>query len=240
MTSEMTGVGAEISAARALVDDQASRRARLAHRVAGLNQLECRPDSLPEYESGVVLERFGIAVSPRRRARTPEEAVRAAAELGFPVVVKRDGPAHKSRDGGVVLGLSDAPGVARAAEWLGGSVLGAAQVPAGPEAYCGMMRDPDYGPVITVGLGGSAVEELPGAISCIAPVGLDEARRMVADAPLLTRAGMREALAQVLVALGDLALRHPEIAAVDINPVVLHEGKAVALDALVVVDGDER
>jgi hypothetical protein len=91
--------------------------------------------------------------------------------------------------------------------------------------------------VLTVGLGGTAVEQMPGAVSCIAPVDLDEARRMVGDAPLLVRAGMRDALAGVLVALGELAFRHPEIGAVDINPVVLHEGAALALDALVVVEG---
>jgi acetate---CoA ligase (ADP-forming) len=198
------------------------------------------PGALPEYASGAVLERFGIAIAPRRRARNPEEAVAAAVELGFPVVVKRDGPAHKSRDSGVVLGLNDPDSVRRAAQRIAGPVLVAAQVPASLEAYCGMTRDPDYGPVLTVGLGGTAVEQMPGAVSCIAPVDLDEARRMVGDAPLLVSAGMRDALAQVLVALGELASQHPEVRAVDINPVVLHDGVALALDALVVVDGGER
>ena len=94
--------------------------------------------------------------------------------------------------------------------------------------------------MITVGVGGPEVEQLPGAISCIAPVGLDEARSMVAEVPLLTRTGARDTLAHLLVALGDLTLRHPVIAAVDISPVVLHEGRALALDAMVVVDGGER
>jgi acetate---CoA ligase (ADP-forming) len=197
------------------------------------------PGALTEYASGLILERFGIAVAPRRRARNPDEAAAAASELGFPVVVKRDGPAHKSRDGGVVLGLTDPDSVHRAAERIGGPVMVAAQAPASLEAFCGMIRDPDYGAVLTVGLGGAAVEQMPGAVSCIAPVDLDEARRMVGDAPLLVRAGLRDALAKVLVALGELAFRHPEIGAVDINPVVLHDGAALALDALVVVDGGE-
>jgi acetate---CoA ligase (ADP-forming) len=197
------------------------------------------PGALSEYASAVILERFGIAIAPRKRARNPDEAAAAAVELGFPVVVKRDGPAHKSRDGGVVLGLTDPESVRRAAERIGGPVLVAAQAPASLEAFCGMTRDPDYGAVLTVGLGGTAVEQLPGAVSCIAPVDLDEARRMVGDAPFLARAGMRDALAQVLVALGELAFRHPEVGAVDINPVVLRDGAALALDALVVVDGGE-
>jgi acetate---CoA ligase (ADP-forming) len=195
------------------------------------------PGALPEYSSGVILERFGIAIAPRRRARNPDEAASAAVELGFPVVVKRDGPAHKSRDGGVILGLTDAESVRRAAQRIGGPVLIAVQAPASMEAFCGMTRDPDYGPVLTVGLGGSAVEQLPGAVSCIAPVDLEEAGRMVGDVPLLVRAGMRDALACVLVALGELAFRHPEVGAVDINPVVLHDGAALALDALIVIDG---
>jgi acetyltransferase len=197
------------------------------------------PGALNEYASGEILERFGIAIAPRRRAPNPDAAAAVAVELGFPVVVKRDGPAHKSREGGVVLGLGDADSVRQAAQRMGGPVLVAAQVPASLEAYCGMTRDPDYGAVLTVGLGGTAVEQMPGAVSCIAPVDLGEARRMVSDAPLLARAGMRDALAQVLVALGELAFRHPEIGAVDINPVVLHQGAAVALDVLVVIDGGE-
>jgi acetyltransferase len=196
-----------------------------------------RPGALSEYESGVVLERFGIAVAPRRRADSPDEAAVAAAELGFPVVVKRDGPAHKSREGGVVVGLTDADSVIGAAKRIGGPVLVASQAPPSLEAFCGLTRDPDYGPVLTVGLGGAAVEQLPGAVSCIAPVSLDGARRMVADVPILARAGMRDPLAHVLVALGDLAIQHPEIVAVDVNPVVLHKGIALALDALVEVGG---
>jgi acetyltransferase len=61
---------------------------------------------LPEHESALLLERYGIAFAPRRRALTPDEAAQAAAELGPPVVVKVDGPAHKSRNGGVVLGVT--------------------------------------------------------------------------------------------------------------------------------------
>jgi acetyltransferase len=202
-----------------------------------------RPGPLPEYESAAILERYAIPVSARRRARTPEEAVEAAAGLGFPVVVKRDGPAHKSRGGGVILGLADAAAVRIASSRLGGNVLVSAQVPAGIEAYCGMTRDPDYGPVLAVGLGGSAVEQVPGSIVCIAPIDLTEARRMVADASVISRVASpaaADAVAGVLVALGRLAVDHREVAAVDINPLVLDDRGAVAVDALVIVEGGER
>jgi acetate---CoA ligase (ADP-forming) len=202
-----------------------------------------RPGALPEYQSGLVLELYGIPVGARRQAGTPEEAAKAAAELGFPVVVKREGPAHKSRDGGVILGLTDEASVSRAAARLGGTVLVAVQVPGALEVFCGMTRDPDYGPVLAVGLGGTAVERLPGARSIIAPIGLEEARRLVADATVISRVASPaacDAIAQILVALGRLTVEHPEIAAVDINPLVVDDRNAVAVDALVIVEGDAR
>ena len=109
---------------------------------------------LPEFESALVLERYGVPLAPRRRAASPEEAAAAAAELGFPVVVKVDGPAHKAAQNGVVLGLGDEDGVRGATQRLGGRVLVASQAEGGAEAFCGMTRDPDFGPVLAVGLGG--------------------------------------------------------------------------------------
>jgi acetyltransferase len=193
---------------------------------------------LPEFESALVLERYGVPVAPRRRASSPDEAAAAATELGFPVVVKVDGPAHKAAQNGVVLGLGDADGVRAAAERLGGQVLVARQAGGDTEAFCGMTRDPDYGPVLAVGPGGSAVESLSLAAVSLAPVGEDEARRLVAEAPGLGAApAAQEALAATLVALGRLAVDHPRIAAVDVNPLILSAEGAVAVDALVVVEG---
>ncbi len=200
-----------------------------------------RAGALTEYESGAILERYGVPVGSRRRASTPQEAARAAASIGFPVVVKREGPAHKSRDGGVVLGLSDEASVSRAAAKLGGSVVVAVQLSGTLEVFCGMTRDPDYGPVLAVGLGGTSVEQMPGARSCIAPIAIDEARRLVQDVPVIARiASPRaiDAIAGVLVALGRLAVDHPKIVAVDINPLVVDKHSATAVDALVIVDGD--
>ena len=194
--------------------------------------------ALAEFESALVLERYGVPVAPRRRASSPEEAADAAAELGFPVVVKVDGPAHKAAQNGVVLGLGDADGVRAAAERLGGQVLVAAQATGGPEAFCGMTRDPDYGPVLAVGVGGRAVETLSLAAVSLAPVGEGEALQLVAEAPGLDAGpAAREALAATLVALGRLAVDHPRIAAIDVNPLILSADGAVAVDALVVVEG---
>ncbi len=192
------------------------------------------PTPLPEHESSLVLERYGIAVAPRRRAGSPEAAAEAARELGFPVVVKVDGPAHKSAGGGVVLGLETPEAVAGAAHRLGGRVLIARQVPAGAECMCGMVRDRDFGPVLVVGRGGTDVEaRRPRAV--LAPVDRDLARGLVAEAGLPEQAAP---LADTLVALGRLALEHPRVAEVDVNPLVLTAAGPVAVDALVVVEGE--
>jgi acyl-CoA synthetase (NDP forming) len=194
--------------------------------------------ALPEFESALVLERYGVPITQLRRATSADEAADAASELGFPVVVKVDGPAHKAAENGVVLGLGDTDGVRQAADRLGGRVLVARQAGGDGEAFCGMTRDPDYGPVLAVGPGGSAVESLALAAVSLAPVGEDEARQLVAEAPGLDPApAAQEALAATLVALGRLAVDHPRIAAVDVNPLILSVDGAVAVDALVVVEG---
>lgn len=138
----------------------------------------------------------------------------------------------------MILGLNDEPAVTRAAARLGGAVLVAAQLRGDLEVFCGMTRDPDWGPVLAVGLGGTAVEHLPGVRSCIAPIAIEDARRLVGDATVISSAlsaAALDAIAGVLVALGRIALEHPEITAVDVNPLIADEHGAVAVDALVVV-----
>ncbi|MEO8290100.1 MAG: acetate--CoA ligase family protein [Gaiellaceae bacterium] len=194
---------------------------------------------LPEFESALILERYGVPVVERRRAASAEEAEEAARELGFPVVVKADGPAHKAAANGVVLGLGSPEAARDAAEHLGGRVLVARQAGGGPEIFCGMTRDPDYGPVVAVGPGGRAVEALSLAAVALAPIGFDEARALVASAPglqgLVGEASL-VGLARTLVALGRLSDHHPEIVAVDVNPLIAGADGIVAVDALVVVE----
>ena len=113
------------------------------------------------------------------------------------------------------------------------------RLPAGGEAFCGLVRDPLYGPLLSVGIGGAAVEALSLAAFALAPLDREAALELVGEAPgLAAVAGPAtcETLAEALVALGRLALDHPEVAEVDINPVILGADGAVAVDALVVVD----
>jgi len=190
------------------------------------------PGQLPEHESALVLERFGVAFAPRRRATTPEEAAAATIELGPPVVVKLDGPAHKSREGGVLLGIGSPEGAAAAARSLGGAVLVAKQVESGIEVLCGMARDRDYGPVLAVGAGGRAVEELDRVAVTVPPLDLTAARELVLEAGV---ADPSDGVASALVALGRLALAYPEIESIDVNPLILAPAGPIAVDALVVV-----
>jgi acetyltransferase len=195
--------------------------------------------ALPELESTAILERYGVPFPPRARAGTPADAAAVASALGFPVVVKVDGPAHKSAAGGVVLGVESPEAAGAAAERLGGRVLVARQVAPGLEAICGMSRDPDYGPLVAVGLGGVAVEALGLAAVGLAPLSLAEARELVALAPGLAgiaSGAAQEALATTLVAVGRLAVDHPEVVEIDVNPLILGEDGAVAVDALVVAE----
>jgi hypothetical protein len=126
------------------------------------------------------------------------------------------------------------------AERLGGRVLVAQQVAAGVEAFCGLTRDPDYGPVLAVGLGGRAIEALGLAAVALAPLDDKGARALVDEAPglgQLASPAAADALAAALGALSRLAADRPEIDEVDINPLILGDDGATAVDALVVVKG---
>jgi acetate---CoA ligase (ADP-forming) len=195
-----------------------------------------RAGPLPEFESAAILERYGVPVAARCRAGSPQEAVDCAERLGYPVVVKVDGPAHKSRTGGVVLDLRQAENVSDAAALLGGAVLVARQVRPGPEVFVGLTRDPTYGPILAVGHGGSRVEALR-PVAALAPVGPELALRLVAEAAVAEAgSAAAQAIADTLVALGRIAVEHPEVAEVDVNPLIVSADGATAVDALVVIE----
>jgi acetyltransferase len=201
-------------------------------------EVNLREGALNELESTAVLERYGAVFAPRCHARSAAEAADAAEALGLPVVVKVHGPAHKALAGGVVVGVDSRAAARAAAEQLGGEVIIARQVPAGPEILCGMTRDSDYGPLIAVGIGGRVVEALGLAAVGLSTLDIGEALGLVEQAPgvpeLTTRAA-REAIARIVVAMSRLAEDHPAIAECEINPLIVHEHGATGVDALIVV-----
>ena len=176
-----------------------------------------------------------------------DEAVRAAAELGFPVALKAAAPeiVHKTDVGGVALDLGSPAEVERAyramAERLGRAMGGALvqpMVPSGTETIVGVVQDPSFGPLVMFGLGGVATDVLGDRAFRILPltdVDAAELVRSVRAAPLLF--GHRGRPAVDVVALEDVILRVaaladavPEVAELDLNPVVASEHGAVAID----------
>jgi acetyltransferase len=194
-----------------------------------------RDGFLPEFESATLLERYGVRFAPFRRARSAQEASAAATELGFPVVVKVDDSAHKAHSGGVELDVADAARAAAAAGRLGGRVLVARQLPPAQEIIVGLLRDPTCGPVVSIGHGGADAEALGASAVALAPLDPDAAEELVrsVSGPPPGTQGHAD-LTAALRALSRLAAEHPEIASVDINPIIASAESAIAVDALVV------
>jgi acetate---CoA ligase (ADP-forming) len=196
-----------------------------------------------------LLEAAGIEFVAARSVSAGGDVEAAAAELGYPVVVKALGTLHKSDVGGVVVGIAG-PDELRAAvadlrrrlDPPGFSVERVAPVDAGIELIIGAGRDPRFGPVAAVGLGGIYTEIFGDVAVGLAPLDVREAERMLYSlrgAPLLAGARGRppcdvRAAAEAAVALSRVAASHPDIAEIEINPLLVTPDGAVALDARVI------
>jgi acetyltransferase len=208
--------------------------------------------TLSEHESKTILGDYGIPIASERLAADADEAVRAATAIGFPVVVKLCGAAiaHKTERDLVRLGLADADEVRRAAAELlalrrpdDGDVmlLVAAMVRGRRELIAGVVRDPQFGPCVMLGLGGTFAEALGDVVFAAAPLAHGEALRAIEGLRTTALLGAfrgeppvdRDALAGVLTALGRLAVERPDVASVDVNPLIVRDGRPVAVDALV-------
>jgi acetyltransferase len=184
---------------------------------------------------------------------TADEAAAAAERLGFPVALKIVSPdiTHKTEVGGVMLGLHDGRAVSEAAASILGRVaierpqaviqglLVEAMAPAGKELLLGGVRDAQFGPLVMVGLGGIYVEIFGDTAARLAPVSAPEALTMLDElkvAPLLrgTRgepAVDRHALAGIIDRFSQLLTDLPELAEIEINPLMVGPDGAVAVDA---------
>ncbi|MEO3474607.1 acetate--CoA ligase family protein [Roseomonas sp. CAU 1739] len=208
-----------------------------------------------------ILAAAGVPVLPERVVASAAEASEAAAAMGFPVVLKIVSPdlPHKTEVGGVVLGVGDVEAVAAAHDAMLARVRAAApraridgvlvspMVRGGTEMILGAKRDPVFGPVVLVGLGGIFAEVIQDVAMRPAPVDEAEAMTMLRSLkafPVLDGARGRPkadlvATAAAIAALSRFAAQHAaDIAEIDINPLLVRaagEG-AVALDALIVAD----
>jgi len=209
--------------------------------------------TLSEHVSKELLARYGVPVSREELANDAAGAAAAAARIGFPVVLKLcgDAIAHKTERDLVRLGLASADAVRAAASELlarvrpedGAVQLLVAELVRGKrELIAGLVRDPQFGPCVLLGLGGIAAEALSDVVFAAAPLTRAEAKGLVTrlrSAALYTRpwrgepAVDLEALADVLVGLGKLGVERRDVASVDLNPLLIANGKPVAVDALV-------
>jgi len=177
---------------------------------------------------------YGLAVPPSGLASTPEEATALAARLGYPVALKRVAPGltHKSDTGGVALDLPDDEAVREAFTQVVGPGEHAfiqRMAPEGLEVIVGAQRDGQFGPLVMFGLGGTLVEVLKDVAFRLAPLGETEAREMVAEtAAGRLLAGVRgqpprdlDAVVETLQRVGQLMADLPEVAEVDLNPLIV-------------------
>lgn len=196
---------------------------------------------------------YGIPVAEGATASSPEEAVQAAERLGYPLALKILSPhiSHKSDVGGIALGIGDGETLKQA--WAEMRRRVQAQAPAAPvegfllqrmvsggrEVILGGKRDPSFGPVVMFGLGGVYVEVFDDVAFRVAPLTRQDAEEMIAEVKgsRLLR-GIRgekpldvEAVVDCLLRLSQLLLDFPAIAEVDINPLIVLEKGAVAVDA---------
>ena len=205
-------------------------------------ELEREAGHLAEADAKAVLGRYGVRAPHEIRAANPTEAHAAATEIGATVVVKVDGPAHKEKYGGVILGCTDPERAAAAAEKIGAPVLVCEEIRGGAEVLCGLVRDPLYGPVVVVGVGGSWAEAVGDtARAGLGPISHADAERLVRSVgPLQHRLADAEIsiVAETLVALGRIAHDFSRVSEIDVNPLVIRDGAGVALDGLIVLSDD--
>ena len=213
---------------------------------------------LNEVEAKQLLASAGVPVAETQLAITADEAVNAAEEIGYPVVMKIVSPeiAHKSDVGGVVVGVENSDDVRSIFEEINRSVADKApqaeidgvaiqaMVPQGTEIIVGSTTDEQFGPVMMFGLGGVFVEILEDVAFRIVPLEPKDASDIVREIkgfPLLDGARGREkadldSLENLILKVSNLVDENPQIAELDLNPVFAYSDGLVAVDAHIVLD----
>jgi acetate---CoA ligase (ADP-forming) len=216
---------------------------RAAARTIVAAAIESSDDSwLEPAQARGLLASYGLPIVEERYAGSPQDAAAAADELGYPVVVKTAvAGAHKTESGGVVIDLRDGPSVMAAVERIGGPVIVQPQIKGGVELLAGVIQDPVFGPLVAFGAGGVFAELIGSARLALAPLTDVDADELVSSGKAgRLVAGWRgaapadkPALTDVVHRLARLAEEHPEIAELDLNPIIADEHGCVAVDARV-------
>ena len=215
---------------------------------------------LTEMESKTLLSAFHIPVTTTMLARSANEAMMIATQLGFPVALKIDSPdiSHKSDVQGVALNIVNATGVRDAyndmiatvarlqpqARINGVTVQNMAPAKRGREIYIGLVTDDPFGPVIAFGAGGTMIELINDRAMELPPLNQFLAHRLIERSRVAETLGEwrgspavnMDALEQVLLRVSEMVCELPQLREMDINPFIVDENGAVAVDARIVID----
>ncbi len=215
---------------------------------------------LTEMESKALLSAFHIPVTQTILARSANEAMMIAAQLGFPVALKIDSPdiSHKSDVNGVALNVANAVAVRDTfndmmqqvsrlqpgARINGVTVQKMARQRRGREIYIGLVTDDPFGPVIAFGAGGTMIELINDRAMELPPLNQFLARRLIDRARVSETLGEwrgasavdMDTLEQVLLRVSEMVCELPQLREMDINPIIVDESGAVAVDARILID----
>ena len=218
--------------------------------------LEQNQKTLSEFDSKRVLAAYGLPVSREILVSSQSEAKAAAKKVKYPVVLKACSAdeAHKTEKGLIAVNLASQSALVdafkllkkRAGKSYTGDYLVQEMVSGSREVMIGMHRDPSFGPAVMFGLGGIFTEILQDVTFRIAPLRKKDARdmlRSIRGTKILDEVrGMpavdRDILCHALMAVGQIALDHPNIEEIDINPLIIRGTRPIAVDALIVLSDE--
>ncbi len=202
-----------------------------------------------------ILNKIGIGIAPTEKVSTLTQAEEVARQWGWPVVMKIDAPAlnHKSDAGGVKVNITSQDSLTQAFKeldtlikknsWQAASIVMQPQAPAGQQLLIGARRDPTFGPVVTVAMGGIYVEILKDAVTQLAPISTEfaiQSLKSLKSSAILKgsrgQAGISlSKTAAVIVKISELIAAEPAIDQLDINPLFAYEDEVIAVDARIIL-----
>jgi succinyl-CoA synthetase beta subunit len=218
--------------------------------------LENKQRTLSEYESKQIISAYGIPVVKEALVCDRYEARKAIEQIGYPVVLKICSPevTHKTEKGFIVKDIRNEKELDQAFLLLQERIerkhrefVIQEMIRGLRELAIGMSRDQQFGPCVMFGLGGIFTEIINDVTFRVAPIEKRDALEMMHDIGanriLEEIRGMKavnlDILSESLIALGKIGMEHPSIQAIDVNPMIIHDEQAVAVDALVILSGTE-
>ena len=208
---------------------------------------------LTEYESKQVLASYGLPVTREQLVNNAEDLFKAAERIGYPLVIKGCSAQinHKTEKGMIRVDVRNADEAAAAFGEISAALNGAGDgavlvqqlIKGQRELVVGLIRDAQFGPCVMFGLGGIFTEVLKDTVFRVAPLEKQDALEMMQEikaAKILEAVrGMavadKDMLAEMLMTMGRIGIKNEVIKEIDINPVIISNGKPIAVDALVVL-----